>query len=131
MDVGDPSNFVQILELFNQEYERVKDMIEGYSISDAETRKTMTRVFKKSNYVLDPHGAVGYRSLEKYLAANAGSRGIFLETAHPVKFGDTVESAIGGELQIPGSMSYLLKLQKQSKIILPQYQELKDYLNNQ
>ncbi len=130
MDVGNPSNFVRILELFDQRYERIKDVITSYSIPDDETRETITRVFKEANYILDPHGAVGYLSLEKYLATHSGDKGIFLETAHPIKFGDTVEGAIGKELEIPDSMRYLLKLKKQSKLISTQYQDLKDYLNS-
>jgi threonine synthase len=129
MDVGNPSNFVRILELFNNRYEQIKDFISSYTISDTETFETIARVFKQHGYILDPHGAVGYRSLEKHLEQHPAYKGLFLETAHPIKFSDVVEKAIGQTLQIPESMQYLLKLKKQSVLIKPEYSELREFLN--
>lgn len=128
MDVGNPSNFVRILELFKNEYPKIKSFISSYSVSDDETKKTIEHIFKQYNYILDPHGAVGYASLEKYLQQTEGEKGFFLETAHPVKFNEVVEKAIGKAIPFPTSMEHLLKLKKQSGVIKAEYSELKNYL---
>ena len=108
MDVGDPSNFVRMTELFN--YDELSKLVTSYSISDDETRCIMKET---SNYLLDPHGAVAYASLKKY-----GRKGIFLETAHPIKFGD----------EVPKS---LLNKKKEATQMQPDYLQLKDYLFSQ
>ncbi|HLP52684.1 MAG TPA: threonine synthase [Chitinophagales bacterium] len=128
MDVGNPSNFVRILELFSNDYQRIKDFISSYSINDEETAATIARVYKEHNYILDPHGAVAFAALEKYLPAN--SKGFILETAHPVKFGDVVEKATGKHLEFPESMKYLLTQRKKSVSIEAKYEGLKEYLIN-
>jgi len=128
MDVGAPSNFVRILDLFGHNYSRIKSFISSYRVSDEATVETIQRVFKKFHYILDPHGAVGYCALEKYLDQNLSQRGLFLETAHPLKFSDVVEKAIGQRLEIPAQLEELLKLKKQSIVIKPEYKELKGYL---
>ncbi len=128
MDVGNPSNFVRILELFNHDYAAVKNLISSYKISDEETRQTIARVYKQYNYLTDPHGAVGFASLEKYLSENPQHKGFFLETAHPVKFSDVVEEVIGKPLEIPSSMQHLLQLEKKSVFLKADYDELKSYL---
>ena len=136
MDVGNPSNFVRILELFNHDYEKIKAFISSYQVTDVATVETIQQVFKNYNYTLDPHGAVGYNALEKYLHGSAsltmtkGMRGLFLETAHPLKFSDVVEKAIGQTVEIPAALQELLKLKKQSVVIKPEYGELKQYLMN-
>jgi len=86
MDVGNPSNFVRILEIFHHQFPELKSKLSSYSISDKETMKTIAEVYQKENYILDPHGAVGYLSLQRYLNDNPNEKGIFLETAHPVMF---------------------------------------------
>ncbi len=128
MDVGLPSNFVRILELFGHDYSRIKNFISSYRISDEETVNTIQQVFKNYGYTLDPHGAVGFAALEKYLQQNAGQKGLFLETAHPLKFSDVVEKAIGERLEIPAQLQHLLQLKKQSLVIKPEYEGLKDFL---
>jgi threonine synthase len=128
MDVGNPSNFVRILELFDAKYEGIKKVIESYSITDAETRETIANVFKATGYVLDPHGAVGYLGLKKYLAVHTGHKGLFLETAHPIKFSGVVEEVIDKAMEVPESMRYLLTMQKQSILMPPVFEDLKDYL---
>ena len=128
MDVGLPSNFVRILELFGHDYSRIKNFISSYRISDEETVNTIQKVFKNYGYTLDPHGAVGFAALEKYLQQNAGQKGLFLETAHPLKFSDVVEKAIGERLEIPAQLQHLLQLKKQSLVIKPEYEGLKDFL---
>ena len=85
-------------------------------------------MYKNYEYILDPHGAVGYLALEKYLQEHRESKGFFLETAHPVKFPDAVESILGHPLEIPESVEDLLDKEKKSVKIEPTYQQLKDYL---
>ena len=93
MDVGNPSNFIRILEIFHHQFPDLAKNLSSYSISDEETMATIKEVYEKANYVLDPHGAVGYLSLRRFLEKHPGRRGIFLETAHPVKFPDAVEKS--------------------------------------
>jgi threonine synthase len=115
MDVGDPSNFVRMLELFNSDYGTLSTIIASYSISDDETRRIMKET---RNYLLDPHGAVAYASLKKY-----GRKGIFLETAHPAKFNN--------EIEIPASLKGLLNKKKEALQMQADYSELKNYLLSQ
>ncbi len=128
MDVGNPSNFVRIMELFHNSYEEISNAISAFSIDDKTTLETIERVYKTYGYILDPHGAVGYVALEKYLQTNPGLKGIFIETAHPVKFSNTVEQVIGHNLEIPESVQPLLSKQKSSLLIHPRFDELKQFL---
>jgi threonine synthase len=128
MDVGNPSNLVRLLEMFGNDYPRIKNFISSYSISDEETAATISRVYKNYNYTLDPHGAVAYASLEKYLSGSSAA-GLFLETANPVKFSDVVEKATGVAIQFPDSMKHLLHLQKKSVLIEARYEALKSFLS--
>jgi threonine synthase len=130
MDVGDPSNFVRILELFNNEFGTLKELISSYSISDAETRKTIIDIKNKYNYLLDPHGAVAYASVQRYLAENKNDKTIFLETAHPIKFYDVVEPLINEKLPVPESLNELMTRKKVSTRISTYYTELKEFLLN-
>ena len=128
MDVGDPSNFVRILELFGGELNALQSSISSDSISDAETQATIVDVFNRTKYVLDPHGAVAYASLKKYLTDHREQKGIFLETAHPVKFRDTVESLTGKKIEMPDSLNSLSKQPKQALKLNAEYDLVKDYL---
>jgi len=128
MDVGNPSNFVRILELFGQQLPHLKQTLSAYSISDAETVETIKDLNTNYHYLADPHGAVGYLALKNYLDWHPGEKGIFLETAHPVKFYDTVEEVTGEKIALPSAIAPLLKKEKQSKKILPRYEELKEFL---
>ncbi len=128
MDVGDPSNFVRILELFDQQFNSLKDIISSYSISDEEIKEVIKKVYQRSNYLLDPHGAVGYLGLVKYMQQQHGLKGIFLETAHPVKFYDVVEPIIQQPVPIPAIIQGLLKKEKQSIKMEYDYKVFKDYL---
>lgn len=130
MDVGDPSNFVRILELFNNEFAKLSNLISSYSISDDDTRKTIVEVKNKFNYLLDPHGAVAYASVQRYLAAGKKEKAIFLETAHPVKFYDVVEPLINEKIQIPAGLDELMKGKKISTKISTYYTEFKEFLLN-
>jgi threonine synthase len=127
MDVGDPSNFVRILEIFKNDDKRLFEKMSSFSFDDKQTMKAMHNVYLKSNYILDPHGAVGYLGLKKHLKTNPKHLGVFLETAHPVKFSNEVEKAIGCELKIPNEISDLLKREKKF-INIENYEEFKSEL---
>src|SRR5690606_36171797 len=116
MDVGAPSNFVRMLEIFGSEYPKIKENVDAYRVSDDETRATMRQVFAETQYVLDPHGAVAYNALERYLNDKSETKGIILETAHPVKF-DSVAEIIGQEPEVPASVAVLFSKQKHSTVI--------------
>ncbi len=126
MDVGDPSNFVRMLDLFGNSHKQMTEAITGYSFSDDETRATITRVFEETDYVLDPHGAVAYLGLEDYLESNSGT-GIILETAHPVKFASTVEEQIPQKMQIPTHIE-LTNLEKKSIAMNKDFDSFKNFL---
>lgn len=101
MDVGNPSNFARMMDLYANDLNNIKADITGYRFSDEETKQAMREVYKTSNYMLDPHGAVGYLGLKKYLAEHTEATGVFLETAHPAKFLDVVEDTLNTEVKIP------------------------------
>lgn len=128
MDVGNPSNFVRIMELFSHEFPAVKNAVTSYSITDEETQTTLLRIFKKYNYLLDPHGAVAFAGLEKYLHNNAMQKGIILETAHPVKFYDVVEPIIQKKVESPQAIKDILGKKKESIKMLPGYETFKAFL---
>ncbi len=106
----------------------MKSKLSSYSISDAETVATIKEVYQKDNYVLDPHGAVGFLALQRYLKENAGQKGIVLETAHPVKFPDAVENCIGRSIEIPEAVQSIMSKEKQSIQMKADYQQFKEYL---
>jgi threonine synthase len=128
MDVADPSNFVRILELFHQQVSELKHKLSAYTISDEETLAAIERIQKTYNYLADPHGAVGFLALERYLEEHPSQKGLFLETAHPVKFPDAIRMATHTEVTIPGSVKALLTINKKSTVILPVYEELTGFL---
>lgn len=128
MDVGNPSNFVRILELFRNQFASLKNTVSAYSVNDKETINTITKIYQKYNYLLDPHTAVAFASLEKYLEENPGKKGFILGTAHPVKFPDAVEKAIHTSIQIPGSLNELMKKEKKTVEINSDFEELKRFL---
>ncbi len=127
MDVGDPSNFARILELFKNEFKTVKNNLSSYSFDDPATLKAMKEVYSASGYILDPHGAVGYLGLKAFMEENKGFHGTFLETAHPVKFADTVEKATGITPKIPDEIQDIMQREKQ-KVPIKDYKALKEYL---
>lgn len=125
MDVGNPSNFVRLLELFDNQYEKIKTKISSYRVNDEQTKRTIAEVYQKHNYLLDPHGAVAYSSLRNYLDEHPTEKGIILETAHPVKFNNVVEPIIGKEIEVPLSVQSLLEKQKESVLMKPEFDLLK------
>jgi threonine synthase len=128
MDVANPSNFVRILEIFQQQVPSLKHTLSAVSISDEETITAIRLLHNNHHYLADPHGAVGWLALQRYLDKHAGAKGYFLETAHPVKFYDTVEPIIGRNIPLPPSVRSLLDKQKHSKKITAQYTNLKEFL---
>jgi threonine synthase len=128
MDVGNPSNFIRILEIFHQQLPTLKQVLSSYSITDEETSAAIQALWKDYHYLADPHGAVGALALQRYLREHRGDKGIFLETAHPVKFYNTVEPVIGQTIPQPEVVAALQHKEKQSKKMDARYSELKDFL---
>ncbi len=129
MDVGNPSNFVRMLALFDHDLARIRKSVSGFAFTDAETRKTMLEIYDRTGYVLDPHGAVGYLGLKQFLAGQSGKwQGVFLETAHPVKFLDVVESTIGISPEIPAQLTKALSKEKIARSLPTEFSTFKNYL---
>lgn len=126
MDVGNPSNFIRIQELFNNDLESLKNAFSSYSFSDDETKATMKEIYKNSGYVPDPHGAVGYLGLQEYKLKDSDF-GVFLETAHPVKFLDVVEETLPVKVEIPAQIKKVIN-NKKVALKVSNYQDLKDFL---
>ena len=126
MDVGNPSNFIRIQELFSNDLEALKSAFSSYAFTDDETRETMKEIYKNSGYVADPHGAVGYLGLKKY-ELQENEFGIFLETAHPVKFLDVVEETLPVKIEIPKQIQKIIN-NKKVAIKVANYQDLKSFL---
>ncbi|WP_420399211.1 threonine synthase [Flagellimonas sp.] len=127
MDVGDPSNFVRIRHLYQDELSSLRNNLSSYSFSDDTTREIMKTIHQNSGYVADPHGAVGYLGLKEYQKVNPDTYGIFLETAHPVKFLDVVEETLGLTPAIPAQIQKVMDKEKKS-IKIDNYEGLKSYL---
>lgn len=126
MDVGNPSNFIRIRELFNNNLETLKSAFSSYSFTDDETRATMKKIYENSGYIADPHGAVGYLGLKKH-GLKENEFGVFLETAHPVKFLDVVEETLPVKVEIPEQIKKVID-NKKVAIKAASYEDLKAYL---
>jgi threonine synthase len=126
MDVGDPSNFIRILEMFHSEKSALEKMVSSDSISDTATRETILKVLSDYYHLLDPHGAVAYAALEKQLTGN--EKGVILETAHPVKFYDVIEPIINRPVEIPESIAAQMKQGKVSTKMEVNAAALKSFL---
>ena len=129
MDVGDPSNFARILELYKNDHARIVSLISGATYTDDQIAATMRDCYARTGYVLDPHGACGYRALQEQL--QPGEVGVFLETAHPAKFKDTVDHILGIDLPIPEKLQAFMRGQKQSVPISKDFADFKAYLLQQ
>ncbi len=129
MDVGDPSNFARILDLYNHSHAAIATDMKGYRYSDAEIRQTIGEVYLNYGYTCDPHGAVGYRALEEDLQEY--ETGVFLETAHPAKFTATVEAVIGeGNVPLPVKLAEFMKGEKRSVKLGKDFEGFKKFLLN-
>lgn len=126
MDVGDPSNFARIYDLHHGNHQEIISYISGATYSDEQIRESMRQCFQENHYILDPHGACGYRALSEQL--QEGETGIFCETAHPAKFKDTVESVIGTTVDIPARLAAFMQGEKQSIPMSKEFPAFKQYL---
>ena len=129
MDVGNPSNFIRIQELFTNNIETLKNSFSSFSFTDDKTREAMELIHKKSGYIADPHGAVGYLGAKEYQKENPDTLSIFLETAHPVKFLDIVENTLNIQVAIPEQIKSVIDKEK-SAIKISNYNDLKTFLSS-
>lgn len=126
MDVGAPSNFARILDLYGKNHDKIAECISGKSYSDEEILKVIDTLYRNNGYLLDPHGATGYMALKDSLQDD--EIGIFLETAHPAKFKETVENSIKEEVEIPDTLQKFISRQKQSVKLPATFSALKRHL---
>ena len=129
MDVSDPSNFVRIQKIYNTSFPDLANDLTAYSFDDEQTKLGLKEIYSTSHYVADPHGAVGYLGLKKYLENHKDAYGLFLETAHPIKFLDTVTETLGVDVAVPERIQSLFSKTKKS-IPIASYAALKSYLIN-
>ena len=137
MDVGDPSNFARIIDLYSESgqlsaeetHKRITSLISGATYSDEQIKETMRKCYKETGYILDPHGACGYRALEEQL--QPGEIGIFCETAHPAKFKEKVDDILGIDVEIPERLAAFMKGEKQSVPMTKDFADFKAYLLKQ
>ena len=128
MDVSDPSNFVRIQKIFNNDIQKIKKIIKAYSFNDNQTREAIKDVYNRNNYLMDPHSAIGYLGIKSYLSNHStNASGIFLSTAHPIKFKEQVEKSIGKEIPMPSRLKGIMEKSKKS-IEIKSYNDLKDQL---
>jgi threonine synthase len=127
MDVGDPSNFARILDLFDHDHTWIKSVIQGTTFTDDQIRESLSACYQQTGYLCDPHGAVAYRALKEQL--HPDELGIFLETAHPAKFTETVEEIVGkGNVPMPERLLEFMKGEKRTVEMVVGFQEFKRYL---
>jgi len=128
MDVGNPSNFARVLELYDNNLTKIREDIWGHSFLDEETADAIKEVYQKYNYLMDPHGAVAYLGIQQYMKQSLQAPTIFFETAHPAKFLDVVEPIIGEKVEIPDRLKKFLKKEKNSIKMAADFTELKEFL---
>jgi len=129
MDVGDPSNFARIYDLYGKSHERITALISGATYNDDQIRETMRQCYQETGYILDPHGACGYQALAEGLAAD--ETGVFCETAHPAKFKEKVDEIVGIDVAIPDRLAAFMKGTKQSVPMTKDFADFKKYLLTQ
>ena len=129
MDVGDPSNFARIFELYKGDHIAISSLISGATYTNEQIAETMKQCFAETGYILDPHGACGYRALKEQL--QQGEHAVFAETAHPAKFKETVENIIGAEVEIPARLAEFMKGTKQSVECSKHFSDFKAFLMNE
>lgn len=126
MDVGDPSNFARIYDLYGKDWKAIRTDISGATYTDEQIADTMRQVFKTTGYVCDPHGACGFRALSERL--RDGETGVFLETAHPAKFKQTVDNILGSDIEIPAKLQAFMNGKKQSVAMSSDFKAFKQFL---
>jgi threonine synthase len=129
MDVGDPSNFARIYDLYGKSHAKITSIISGATYTDEDIKQTMRECYKASGYILDPHGACGYQALKDGL--KDGEFGVFCETAHPAKFKEKVDEILGIDVEIPERLAAFMRGQKQSVAMSKDFADFKNYLLDQ
>lgn len=129
MDVGNPSNFVRIQEIYKNKFTVLKENLSSFSFSDEETKAAMSEIYSKYNYIADPHGAVGYLGGKEYLKSHPNVHCVFLETAHPSKFLEVVEEVNNVKLALPQQIRSVMNKNKVATAVKT-YEEFKEYLLN-
>ena len=130
MDVGNPSNFDRIMSLFERNLNEVNKHVHGFTFNDEQTREIISRIYEKEGYLMDPHGAVGYLGLQEYSKLDSEFLGVFLGTAHPVKFRDVVEPLVSTTIDIPDRLQLVLGQEKQAISLSSDFDDFKDYLKS-
>jgi threonine synthase len=130
MDVGAPSNFVRLTEMYSNSHEGITHDLEGYYLTDDQTKKVMKRCYEENEYVLDPHGAIAYDALLKSGLTNDKTCGIFLETAHPAKFKDIVDDALDIDLPLPEKLKEIVNNKKTAVKMKNSYEDFEDFLRS-
>jgi threonine synthase len=128
MDVSNPSNFIRIQEIYQKDLNQLKNNFSSYTYTDLETTEAMKTIYEGSGYVTDPHGAVGYLGLKTALKGNPNAIGVFLETAHPIKFLDIVEPTLNIKLAVPPQIKKILQKEKVN-VCIGNYDEFERYMN--
>ena len=129
MDVGDPSNFARIYDLYEGKHETITNLISGATYKDEQIAETMKQCFNETGYILDPHGACGYQALKEQL--KDGEVGVFCETAHPAKFKEKVDAILGSDIEIPARLQEFMKGTKQSVDMTKDFESFKAFLLNE
>ena len=127
MDVGNPSNFIRIQKLYDNNFEALKNNLTAYSFSDEQTKEALSAIYEGSGYIADPHGAVGYLGCKSYREKNPAAQTIFLETAHPTKFLDVVEAVIPEKIALPPQIQAVIEKEK-SALFVEDYSQFKTFL---
>ncbi|RPA70085.1 threonine synthase [Cyclobacteriaceae bacterium YHN15] len=131
MDVGNPSNFYRLLSLYGNDEDLIKEKVNGFFFDDNETGQAMKKVKSENGYIMDPHGAVGYLGLKKFMDQNPGEYvGIFLETAHPGKFKSVVDKVLGIDLELPERLNKFLSGTKKVEVLENDFEAFRSYLMN-
>ena len=130
MDVGAPSNFVRLTEMYSNSHEGITHDLEGYYLTDDQTKKVMKTCYEENEYVLDPHGAIAYDALLKSGLTNDKTCGIFLETAHPAKFKDIVDDALDIDLPLPEKLKEIVNNKKTAVKMKNSYEDFEDFLRS-
>jgi threonine synthase len=130
MDVGNPSNFVRLLELYDKDINKIRKDIVGKTYTDQQTSSAISEIYKKTGYILDPHGAVGYLGLVDYLKSEKTDvNGVFLATAHTTKFLEVVEDVIGRKIELPSRLKEIVNKEKKSIPLAPRLENLIEFLS--
>ncbi len=130
MDVGNPSNFIRILEIYKNDFEALKENLSSYSFTDEDTKVAMQEIYQNYNYITDPHGTVGYLGAKQYLKEHPKTHCVFLETAHPTKFLNVVEDVIQQEQELPTQIIAVMDKEKVT-VKIHNYKQLKAFLLKQ